>query len=119
MDNGESLKDIASRFKLDLTTTKPLKRGEEFANLNSAQITEAYQTPIGEYRLLSSAGTTNIITPIKVINQTNSANQKQLDAINNKMQKVLEQDLSNELINDYSKKMDIRVKYRLMGLDEI
>ena len=119
MDNGESLKDIASRFKLNLITTKPLKRGEEFAKLNSAQLTEAYQTPIGEYRLLSSAGTTNIITPVKIINSGNASDKKQLEAINAKMQKALEQDLSNELINSYSKKMDVRVKYRLMGLDEL
>ena len=119
LDNGESLKDIASRFKLNLVTTKPLKRGEDFAKLNSAQLTEAYQTPIGEYRLLSSAGTTNIITPVKIINSANNSNKKQLDEINSKMQKALEQDLSNELINSYSKKMDVRVKYRLMGLDEL
>lgn len=119
LDNGESLKDIASRFKLNLITTKPLKRGEEFAKLNSAQLTEAYQTPIGEYRLLSSAGTTNIITPVKIINSGNASDKKQLEAINAKMQKALEQDLSNELINSYSKKMDVRVKYRLMGLDEL
>lgn len=119
LDNGESLKDIANRFKLSIKTTLPLKRGEEFANLNSAQLTEAYQTPIGEYRLLSSAGTTNIVTPIKVINRSENIDKKQLDAINNKMQKTLEQDLGNELINDYSKKMDVRVKYRLMGFDDL
>ena len=37
-----------------------------------------------------------------------------ISKINKKMQTTLEQDLSNELINDYSKKMDIRVKYRLI-----
>ena len=119
LDNGESLKDIASRFKLNLITTKPLKRGEEFAKLNSAQLTEAYQTPTNEYRLLTSAGTTNIVTPIKVINSSDNSGKKQLDAINLKMKKALEQDLSNELISNYSKKMDVRVKYRLMGLDEL
>ena len=119
LDNGENLKDIASRFKLNIKTTKPLKRGEEFANLNSAQLTEAYQTPTGEYRLLSSAGTTHIVTPIKVINNNSSASSKQLDAINKKMQKALEQDLSSELVNDYSQKMDVRVKYRLMGFDDL
>ena len=119
MDNGEDLKNIASRFSLNLKTTKPLKRGEAFAGLNSAQLTEAYQTPTGEYRLLSSAATTNIITPIKVINNNAATSSKQLDEINKKMQKAIEKDLSTELVNDYSKKMDVRVKYRLMGFDEM
>lgn len=119
LDNGESLKDIASRFKLNLITTRPLKHGEEFAKLNSAQITEAYQTPLGEYRLLSSTGTTSIVTPIKVINNNTVTDKNQLNAINKKMQKSLEQDLSNELVNDYSKEMDVRVKYRLMGFDDL
>lgn len=119
LDNGENLQNIASRFKLNLITTKPLKRGEEFAGLNSAQLTEAYQTPTGEYRLLSSAGTTRIVTPVKVINANTNIDKNQLNGINLKMQKALEQDLSNELVNDYSKKMDVRVKYRLMGFDDL
>ena len=82
-------------------------------------LSEIYQTPIGEYRLLSSTGITNIVTPIKVVNHTLNTNTKQLNEINKKMQTTLEQDLSNELINDYSKKMDIRVKYRLMGFDDL
>lgn len=118
LDNGENLADIANRFNLKLLTTTPLKRNETFANLNSLQLTEAYQTPINEYRLLSSNGTTTIVTPIKVINKTISNNKKQLENINANMQQTLEQDLSNELINNYSKDMDVRVKYRLMGLEE-
>ena len=118
LDNGENLADIANRFNLKLLTTTPLKRNETFANLNSLQLTEAYQTPINEYRLLSSNGTTTIITPIKVINKTISNNKKQLENINANMQQTLEQDLSNELINNYSKDMDVRVKYRLMGLED-
>ena len=102
-----------------LSTTQPLKRGKEFAKLNSAQLAEAYQTPVGEYRLLSSAGTTTIVTPVKVINNATNTNKKQLDTINAKMQKYLEQDLANELVNDYSKNMDVRVKYRLMGFDDL
>ncbi|MBE6467825.1 MAG: hypothetical protein E7004_04460 [Alphaproteobacteria bacterium] len=119
LDNGESLNNIASRFKLAIKTTQPLKRGKEFAKLNSAQLTEAYQTPLGEYRLLSSAGTTTIVTPVNIINSSADINQKQLDSINAKMQKALESDLSNELVNDYSKDMDVRVKYRLMGFDDL
>lgn len=119
LDNGESLNNIASRFKLAIKTTQPLKRGKEFAKLNSAQLTEAYQTPLGEYRLLSSAGTTTIVTPVNIINSSADISQKQLDSINAKMQKALESDLSNELVNDYSKDMDVRVKYRLMGFDDL
>lgn len=118
LDNGENLADIANRFNLKLITTTPLKRGEAFANLNSLQLIEAYQTPINEYRLLSSNGTTTIITPIKVINKTISNNKKQLENINANMQQTLEQDLSAELINNYSKDMDVRIKYRLMGLED-
>lgn len=119
LDNGETLNNIAKRFKLNIVTTLPLKRGEEFAKLNSAQLNEAYQTPLGEYRLLSSGGTTNIVSPIKIINRNGNADNTQLNNINIKMQKTLERDLSNELINDYSKKMDVRVKYRLMGFDDL
>ncbi len=117
LDNGDSLSDIATRFNLNLRTTQPLKRGEAFAKLNSLQTTEAFQTPLNQYRLLSSGGVTVIISPIKVINHTKTAN-KQQEEINSKMQKTLEQDLSAELIDSYARDMDVRVKYRLLGLED-
>ena len=118
LDNGDSLKDIATRFKLQLRTTPALKRGEAFANLNQMQLADAYQAPVGEYRLLSSSADTTIVTPIKVINPKQSTNIKQLDSVNAKMQKNLEQELAAELIDAYSKNMDVRVKYRLLGLED-
>jgi hypothetical protein len=69
--------------------------------------------------LLSSAGNTTIVTPVRVINNSANTDKKQLDIINAKMQKYLEQDLAGELVNDYSKDMDVRVKYRLMGFSDL
>lgn len=117
LDSGESLADIATRFNIKLTTTKPLKRGESFAKLNSVQLTEAFQTPVGGYRLLSSGGTTIIVSPLKTVNPSAAANDLQLDNLNVQMRKSLEQDVSAELINAYAKDMDVRVKYRLLGLE--
>ncbi len=117
LDSGENLADIATRFNIKLTTTKPLKRGESFAKLNSVQLTEAFQTPVGGYRLLSSGGTTIIVSPLKTVNPSAAANDLQLDNLNVQLRKSLEQDVSAELINAYAKDMDVRVKYRLLGLE--
>ena len=117
LDNGESLTDIASRFKLRLQTTAPLNKGTAFANLTSSQLDEVYQLPLEEYKTLASGGSTTIVVPIKIINPANSGSSKRLEAINLKMQKSLEQNLQEELINSYAKDMDVRVKYRLLGLE--
>lgn len=118
LDNGENLADIANRFNIKLKTTSPLKRGESFAGLNTIQTTEAYQTPLNEYKLLTNAGSTIIVTPTKVINTTKAVSKKQKDDINLRMQKETEQNLANELIDAYAKDMDVRVKYRLLGLED-
>ena len=118
LDNGETLADIASRFKLNLKTTAPLKRGSAFGKLNSMQLSDAYQTPMGEYKLLSSGGVTTIVTPVKVINHTQAASAKQLEEINSRMTSELEQTLASDLIDAYAKGMDVRVKYRLLGLED-
>ncbi len=115
LDNGETLSDISSRFKLSMKTTAPLKRNETFGKLNNAQYTEAYQAPTGEYRVLLSGGVSTIVIPVKVINNTSSSN-SDTKTINDKMQNILENDIHAELINKYSKDMDVRVKYRLLGL---
>jgi peptidyl-prolyl cis-trans isomerase D len=118
LDNGENLVDIANRFNIKLKTTSPLKRGESFAGLNTIQTTEAYQTPLNEYKLLTNAGSTIIVTPTKVINTTKAVSKKQKDDINLRMQKETEQNLASELIDAYAKDMDVRVKYRLLGLED-
>lgn len=118
LDNGDDLSDIASRFNLKLATTKPLKRGEAFAKLNASQLIEAYQTPVGEYKLLSSGGITTVVTPIKTINQAVSENSSLLSNINTEMRHDLEDNLASELIDSYAKDMDVRIKYRLLGLED-
>ena len=118
LDNGETLADIATRFNIKLKTTPPLKKGESFAGLNTLQTTEAYQTPINEYKLLSNSGTTMIVTPTKIINTTKAVSKKQQEDINLRMQKETEQNLASELIDSYAKDLDVRVKYRLLGLEE-
>lgn len=118
IDNGETLADIASRFNLKLKTSPAVKRGETFGGLNSAQALSAYQTIMGNYQKLTSGGITSIVTPIKVINPATNVADAQLQEINRQMSKELEQDLSEELVNSYARDMDVRIKYKLMGLEE-
>ena len=117
LDSGESLADIAKRFNLRLKTTPPLKKGETFAKLNSAQAVEAFQTATGGYTVLSSGGITTIVSPLRVINHDTEDNPQQLEAANTHMRKDLEQNAAAALINAYARTMDVRVKYRLLGLE--
>lgn len=118
MENGDSLAEIASRFKLQMKTTQPVKRDDNFAGLNSALSGEAYQTALGSYKSLSSSGITTIVKPIKVINPEVQDSAQQIKEIKEKMNKEIEQNLAEELINMYAKDMDVRIKYKLMGLEE-
>ena len=117
LDSGENLADIAKRFNLRLKTTPPLKKGETFAKLNSAQAVEAFQTATGSYTVLSSGGITTIVSPLRVINHDAEDNPQQLEAANTHMRKDLEQNTAAALINAYARTMDVRVKYRLLGLE--
>ena len=117
LDSGENLADIAKRFNLRLKTTPPLKKGETFAKLNSAQAVEAFQTATGGYTVLSSGGITTIVSPLRVINHDAEDNPQQLEAANTHMRKDLEQNAAAALINAYARTMDVRVKYRLLGLE--
>lgn len=117
LDSGENLADIAKRFNLRLKTTPPLKKGETFAKLNSAQAVEAFQTATGSYTVLSSGGITTIVSPLRVINHDTEDNPQQLEAANTHMRKDLEQNAAAALINAYARTMDVRVKYRLLGLE--
>lgn len=118
LENGDSLSEIASRFNLNLKTTNPLNRGEEFGILNSIHTTEAYQIPDGAHKLFTISGNAMIVSPIKTINSSTEVTNKQLNEIDKQMSKELEQNLSEELLNSYAKDMDVRIKYKLMGLED-
>ena len=118
MEGGDSLSDIATRFKLSVKTTAPVKRNETFAGLNSAQSDEAYHTALGSYKSLNSSGITTIVVPTKVINPEIGNNTQKMKEANLGMNKELEQNLAEELINSYAKDMDVRIKYKLLGLED-
>lgn len=118
IEGGDQLSDIAARFKLSVKTTQPVKRGENFAGLNSALSAEAYQTAIGGYKSLNSSGSTVIIKPVKVINSETLKDAQALKDLGSKLNKELEQNLAEELISSYAKSMDVRIKYKLMGLED-
>ena len=118
MEGGDTLADIASRFNLQLKNSGQVKKGQKFAGLNVAQSAEAYQTDIGSYKSINSSGIVTIVMPTKILEADESMNAQQLKELNSQMNKEFEHALAEELINSYAKDMDVRVKYKLLGLAE-
>ena len=117
LDNGDSLQDIAKRFKLNLNTTPLLKRGQAFASLNRTALADIYRLPLNQYDSVNVGGKTLIVMPIKVVNGAETKSNNDSVALNGEMGKEIEDNMTEELINSYAKDMDVRVKYRLLGLE--
>ena len=78
LENGDKIDEVAGRFKLSLKTTKPLKRNENFANLNGIQMKELFQEPLDSPKLYHLDNVQIIAVNSKVIDSAAKMSKEEL-----------------------------------------
>lgn len=119
LENGDKFADVAQRFKLDLKTTSPLKRGESFAELTPSQLIEVYQEKEGTPKVFNEDERVIIVVPSKVVRSKVKVSPEKMDALRASAQAALSQEMANELIDAYGSEYKIRVKYKYLGFNDL
>ena len=119
LENGDKFADVAQRFKLDLKTTSPLKRGENFAGLTPSQLIEVYQEKEGTPKVFNEDERVIIVVPSKVVRSKVKVSPEKMDALRASAQAALSQEMANELIDAYGSEYKIRVKYKYLGFNDL
>lgn len=114
--NGDSIEDIAKRFKLNLKTTAPLLRSQPFAGLSEQQMQELFLRDVYSPQIFHSDGKEIIVVPERIINtaaaaQTNTADEEQI-------KRDLSADYGHNLMVDFSSDYDVNIDYKLLGMSD-
>ena len=118
LESGDSFADVARRFSLNLRKTSPLKKGEVFAGLTSAQAEEIYQEKIGTPKIFAGDEKIVIAIPTQIIRNNKKLSKEQEEALKAKANQSLSQELVNELTDAYASNYKVRVKYKYLGLTD-
>lgn len=116
LENGDSIDEVAQRFSLNLKTTKPILRSENFEGLSQPSMIELFQERLGSPKLLTQGDSKMIVVASKIIGANEKASEAVLDGVKRRAKIDLAQDLSSQLVSSFGEDYDVRVKYRLIGL---
>lgn len=119
LENGDKIDEVATRFKLPLKTTKPLKRNENFANLNGIQMKELFQEPIDSPKLYHLDNIQIIAVNSRVIDSSSKMSKEELNALRMKVASDITQDAANQLVNAYGANYKVKVDYKEAGIDDL
>lgn len=119
LDNDDQIEEVAQRFKLNLNTTKPLKRTESFGNLNAVQMKDLFLEQMGTPKLFSMDNINIIAVNTKVVNTNQKLSKEELDAMRMKIISDITQDAANQLVNAYGTNYKIKVNYKDAGIEDL
>ena len=118
LENGDSIDEVASRFKLSLKSSSPITRDGSFADLNQYQIAEIFQGNVGDAKVLDLGGKKMIVVATKVVNDQRKLSKEQTDINRFKFQNDFTQQAAGTLIEAYGSDYDTIVEYKNLGLME-
>lgn len=116
LENGDSIDEIAQRFSLNLKTTKPLHRSDNFEGLSQPSMIELFQERLGSPKLITQGDNKMIVVASKIIGASEKPSEAVLDGVKRRAKIDLAQDFASQLVDSFGEDYDVRVKYRLIGL---
>lgn len=119
LENGDSISEVAARFKLKLNTTKPLKRNENFANLNGLQMKEMFQEPLNSAKVYALDNLNIIAVADKVVDANKKLSKDEANTLLMKTSAEISQEAANQLVEAYGTNYDVMIDYKEAGLGDI
>ena len=118
LENGDNLKDIAARFNLKYVQTKPLSRGEQSGDLTVANVMELFHEQLKSPKVLTNGKAQTIVQASSSKTEAPKLSANETAMIESNAAYAYSADMANRIMNDFARDYDVRVKYRLMGLQD-
>lgn len=115
LESGDKLPEIATRFSLDLKTTKPLQKSDYFDSLGSAVMEDLFKEKQGVAKTIDLKSGKMIVVATKVYNNKNSTIDNSVMA---ELKDIISQEATQDLIDSYGQDYKIRVKYKYLGMSD-
>ena len=109
LEEGDSINEVASRFKQVVKTTAPINREGSFAGLNELQVQELFNESIKTPKL-QNVGDSHVISfATKSIQDKNKMSREDIDLVKNQIKSDVTEALANTLIDAYGSEYDVYV----------
>jgi len=118
LENGDKLKDIAARFNLKYIKTKPLSRGQQSGDLSVMNIMDLFHEDLNTPKVLTNGKVQTIVLASDSVTQAPQLSADEMAMIESNAAAAYDADMANVIMNSFAKDYDVRVKYRLMGLQD-
>ena len=118
LENGDSLSDVARRYGLSVYKSQPITRNETFAGLSYKNVMDLFAEPLDTPHQTTLGENTIISVAVEDYKNTAPLTEDEKNLILLKMHQSLTRDLKEAMLADYAKDYKIRVKYKLMGIED-
>lgn len=116
LDMGDTLKEIADRYKLTLISTMPLNRGENFADLSYDNMKDLFSLSLEEAKIIRIGDDYVVAETSQIIDDQASLTQEDKNFLMQALYVELSREMSDALLHGFAKDFKIEVNYNRMGL---
>ena len=118
LEAGDTLKEVADRYKLPVMKTMPITRGETFADLNFNDMKNLFSTDKGEVKIIQHGEDYLIAASNEIYDDSASLTQEDKEFLKQALQAEMTQEMSDALLHGYAKDYKVEVNYGRMGIND-
>ena len=118
LEAGDTLKEVADRYKLPVMKTMPITRGETFADLNFNDMKNLFSTDKDEVKIIQHGEDYLIAASNEIYDDSASLTQEDKEFLKQALQAEMTQEMSDALLHGYAKDYKVEVNYGRMGIND-
>lgn len=118
LENGDDLSQTARRYNLEVYKSQPITRNETFAGIGFADIRKMFGQPIKTIQQVQQGDQYIIAVAENEYKNSTPLTQQEENIIRFTATQSLLHDFSEAMLNSYAEDYKIRIKYKLMGIED-
>jgi peptidyl-prolyl cis-trans isomerase D len=118
LENGDTLAQVAQRYGLDVYHSQPITRNETFADIDYAQIHDIFAEPLNTPQQIQKGDVYLIAVADHDYKNSVALTDAEKNLVRFHAYRSLLRDFSSAMLSSYARDYKIRVKYKLLGLED-
>lgn len=116
VESGDNLYDIAKRFSLSMSKTKPLNRTENFENISAMAMQQLFQVEYDIPKVIDMDNIKIIVVAKKITGQSTKISKEDISLAKNAYSMNLVNEYSRNLLGDFASDYNVKIEYRELNL---
>ena len=118
IDAGDTLNEVAARYRLPVKRSMPIDRNENFADLSATDINELFTLPKGETKIIKRGDDYVVVYSDEIYDDSASLSEQDKNIIKQSLYAENIGELANALLKDFARDYEIEVNYNRMGIED-